>query len=319
MSRFILGFLLLTLTFSTPAYAQEETQNEAMSVEVMVEPVATVIEIEGSAAVKDSTGASAQLAVDAPIFESDEILTSAESKVLLLFIDDTELTIGENADVKINDFTYEADEDGKKSAYISFLRGAFLFVSGKVGKMAVPDVNLETPYASIGIRGTVVWGGTLDDEYNVFVQEGAVSVRNERGATMVREGEGTTLVDRRTFPTRSKTWEEAKINRAVSTIALARTSEVKTMLDSRRGKLFQDRNERRALRRVAPKNDGENIVPDTNREDTDKQGNLVPREREDKTGVNSNLKDKAEQSLKDRNKDREKAFQKRIKTQRENR
>lgn len=178
MSRIVLGLFFIAFAMIRPAMAQDI--NDA----AIVEPVATVIEIEGDVAVKDANGKAAKLEIDSPIFTSDEVFTGPESKALLLFIDDTQVTLGDNAEVKIKDFTFEPEDGGKKSALITFMRGSFLFVTGKIDKVMNPDVTLETPYASIGIRGTTVWGGTLDDAYNIFVQDGTVSVRNDRGAMM---------------------------------------------------------------------------------------------------------------------------------------
>lgn len=303
MIRLVFGlfFIAFAAVSFRPALAEEG------SAAIVVEPVATVIEIEGNVAVKDANGKASKLAVDAPIFVNDEVMTAPESKALLLFIDDTELTLGENANVKIKDFMFEADNDSKKKALFSFLRGSFLFVTGQIDKIANPDVILETPYASIGIRGTTVWGGTLDDNYNVFVQDGSVNVRNDRGTLVVRAGQGTTIEGRRAFPSRAKTWGEAKINRAVATIALTNQEQVKAMLESRRGKLLEDRTARRALRKTKPQ-DGKhpNVTPE-------KRGDIQPNNPQQKMQGTTPKPDKA------RNKIREEEFERRIKQQRDGR
>ena len=315
MLRLTFAFALFAFIFAPSAFAQDD-----MTAEIIIEPVATVIEIEGTASVNNELADNTPLEIDTPIFEDDEIFTGPESKVLLLFLDDTELTIGEDAHAFINDFTYEPEDDEQKSAHLSFLRGAFLFVSGKVGKINKPDVNLETPYASIGIRGTVVWGGTLDDQYNIFVKEGAVSVRNERGAMMVREGQGTTLTDRRTFPTKSKLWGEEKINRAVSTIALAQQEQIQTRLKERRGTMLEQRKARRANPKIDNRPENPRMAPsDETGENEEEQKETNLNNRSDKTGVNSNLKEKAERSKKARNKIREEEFQKRMDEQKRER
>ena len=306
MSRLVLGFLFITFAMIRPALAQD------MNTAAIVEPVATIIEIEGDVAVKDANGKAAKLEIDSPIFTSDEVFTGPKSKALLLFIDDTQVTLGENAAVKIKDFTFEPEEKGKKSALISFMRGSFLFVTGKIDKVMNPDVTLETPYASIGIRGTTVWGGTLDNEYNVFVQDGTVSVRNDRGAMLVRTGEGTTITNRRTFPSRAKTWGETKINRAVATIALTRQEKIKAMLESRRGKLLEDRAARRALRKAKPQ-DGKRPKVKPDGEKLEKRGDIHP------NNPQQRMQEKSQDTRKARNKIREEEFERRVKQQRDGR
>lgn len=222
---------LFVFAFS-PVFAAEE--------EMTFEPVANVIEIKGKATVGNQLSDDTPLDIGAPLFEHDVIKTGPESKIHLLFLDDTELTIGENAEARIDDFTFIPEDDKQKKARLSLLRGAFLFISGQVAKINKPDVTINTPVATIGIRGTIVWGGLLDDQYNVFVKEGAVSVSNGRGNTMVREGQGTTLTDQYTRPSRATEWGEEKINRAVATIALADQETVQQRVEEQRGLLLRD-------------------------------------------------------------------------------
>lgn len=225
----IFALCAVLLVFVSPAFAQEPA----------FEPVATIIEIEGEAFVSNKLAENTPLEINAPVFETDIIGTGVDSKLHLLFLDDTELTIGENAEFSVKNFTYQPENNRENKATLSFLRGAFLFVSGQVAKINKPDVTIETPVATIGIRGTIVWGGRLDDQYNVFVKEGEVSVSNGRGNALVREGQGTTLTDEYTRPGRAQEWSEEKVNRAVATIALADQDAVAERVAENRGLLLE--------------------------------------------------------------------------------
>jgi len=98
--------------------------------------------------------------------------------------------------------------------------GAFRFVSGQVSKLARSDVNVTTPVATLGIRGTEFWGGPIDDQaLGVFLVEGAVRVSNARGMrTLRRPGEGTNIAARGRAPGPVTIWPQAKVDRALATV-----------------------------------------------------------------------------------------------------
>lgn len=203
--------------FSTPALAQEA--NTAM-------PIGTIAEIEGVVAMAED-GETIMPEVGREIYLNDVIETGPDSKALILFIDDTELTISENARFTVDEYVFDEQDPETNKGRFNVTRGAFIFVSGLIGKNEQPDVKIETNYGSIGIRGTVVWGGAIDDEYNVFVQEGEVFFATDRGRVTVKEGQGTKVRNRRAIPSRAKAWGQEKIGRAVRTVALKNPQAVK--------------------------------------------------------------------------------------------
>jgi hypothetical protein len=84
----------------------------------------------------------------------DIISTDKDSKALLLFADDTQITLAENAKFTIDEYVYNpADSDANAASY-SWMDGAFRYVSGLIAKKPDPDVSIKTAYGNIGIRGT---------------------------------------------------------------------------------------------------------------------------------------------------------------------
>ena len=131
------------------------------------------------------------------------------------------------------------------------MRGAFLYVSGLIAKKDDPDVTLETLYGSIGIRGTTVWGGNVDDQYSVFVQDGEITMQTNRARVRVRKGEGIDIRDRNSTPSRAKTWQQAKIDKAIKTVALKRRDHVKRRIteqkEKNRARLKQHKGKRKEI------------------------------------------------------------------------
>lgn len=76
----------------------------------------------------------------------------------LVFIDDTNLTVGPTSEVLLDEFVY--DPTGSSGRVVmQATRGAFRFVTGKQDHRAY---QLKTPYGTLGVRGTVVRVDVLD-------------------------------------------------------------------------------------------------------------------------------------------------------------
>jgi hypothetical protein len=77
------------------------------------------------------------------------VSTGVGSATKLVFRDGTELTLGENADVTLDEFVY--DSGAKSSFVLNVTKGALRFVSGDLPSSAY---KIKTPVATLGIRGT---------------------------------------------------------------------------------------------------------------------------------------------------------------------
>lgn len=150
------------------------------------------------------------------LFE-DALRTGALSRLLVVLVDGTALTMGEMADVTIDRLIYNPDAR-RRLLSLRSLKGHFLLAVDKLGGAVEDEVRIDTPFASIGIRGTTVWGGTIDGGYGIFSVEGVVSVTTPTEVIELQEGEGVTITD----PAVSVpvlTWGVDKVARALATVA----------------------------------------------------------------------------------------------------
>lgn len=86
----------------------------------------------------------------------DLIKSGLDSALQMLLLDETVFTIGANAELVIDEFVYDPNQGSGEMA-ASVARGAFRFMSGRTAKE--PDaVSIDTPVASMGVRGTIVEG-----------------------------------------------------------------------------------------------------------------------------------------------------------------
>lgn len=139
--------------------------------------------------------------------EKDDVLkTSTSGRARIQFIDGTLLTLGFNTEAHLDEFVYSTEKPTTSKLIFNFVKGAFYYVSGKVSKAAPKNTKLKTEFATIGIRGTKVWGGQGMVGYGVFVEEGAVEISNALGNTYLPEGLGVHVPSKDDAPSIAHTW-----------------------------------------------------------------------------------------------------------------
>ena len=156
------------------------------------EPVGKVDRVQGQAQVERG-GQTVTLAAGGAVFEDDVITTGPESRVSLVFVDESTLTIGADGEMVIDSFVYNKAGQ-RNSAIYNCAAGAFLTKTGGIGKANPEAVLVVTPVVTIGIRGTQFWGGRLERDFEVLVLEGRVVVTNAAGSVELGPNQTTSVV-----------------------------------------------------------------------------------------------------------------------------
>ena len=115
----------------------------------------------------------AQIALgkSAEIFKNQKLQTGADSAAKVRFIDDSQLSLGANANVTVDEYVFAGD---KSRSSVMLAKGAFRFISGQ---MPEKNMKLKTPTVGIGIRGTELMIDVYDDgSTELSTIEGAASV-----------------------------------------------------------------------------------------------------------------------------------------------
>jgi hypothetical protein len=90
------------------------------------------------------------------VFAGDRIRTGQASNAQLMFVDQTNLTIGAQSDLVLDRFVFDPAR-GAGNVALSATQGALRFISGSQNPSAY---RIETPLATIAIRGTAAeWFG----------------------------------------------------------------------------------------------------------------------------------------------------------------
>ncbi len=85
--------------------------------------------------------------------ENDVLETGADGALGIVLRDDTLLSIGPNSRFVLDRFAFSPAEE-KLGLAARLSRGTVMVVSGQIAKMAPESVQIETPMALLGIRGT---------------------------------------------------------------------------------------------------------------------------------------------------------------------
>jgi hypothetical protein len=157
-----------------------------------------------------------KLSVAAPLEANDVLRSGERARLEAELVDGTKLTLGESAELKLDNFVYDP-EYSARNRLIARIKGAFLFVGGKV-EGAGSEVTIITANAVMGVRGTTFWGGPIDNAYGVLALSGVVTVSTNAGSVTLTEGQGTMITAADAPPDAPKTWPGAKRDRAVATV-----------------------------------------------------------------------------------------------------
>ncbi len=185
--------------------------------------IGTVIDVEGPAVLTPVGGMPAEAAVNMPVYLNDIAQTGAHARLFILFIDNTNVVLSSNAMLRIDKYVYDPDDATSADNNATYtIEGAFEYVSGLIGHRKDPDVHVETPVGSIGIRGTDFWAGPMDGQYQVAVNEGRVSLKTDGGEEIVNKGEGTYVRGMFDRPAPAEIWSADRFRRMAAEVRLAR-------------------------------------------------------------------------------------------------
>ena len=107
--------------------------------------------IGGGATVQHANGVTEELKANDAILKGDVVMTNDGSSAVLSLIDGTVFNMGASARMVLSELLYDSNSTSN-SAVVSLVKGTFSFVAGHVAHTG--DMKLDTPVATMGIRGT---------------------------------------------------------------------------------------------------------------------------------------------------------------------
>jgi hypothetical protein len=100
------------------------------------------------------------------------VATGADGRVGINFTDGSSFNLSNSARMALNEFVY--DPNGKSnSTLLSLTKGTLTFVAGKIATTG--DMKIDTPVATMGVRGTTPHVEIMDDgtvRFSTLIEEG---------------------------------------------------------------------------------------------------------------------------------------------------
>lgn len=114
------------------------------------------------------------------IYTGEIIVVGEHSKAQLRFLDGTILSLKSGTELRIDAFSYGEEAGREDVNIVTLIKGGFRTITGAVAKKKPANHKVNTPVATIGVRGTnysVAIGGSV----YVGVWDGVVFVENDGG------------------------------------------------------------------------------------------------------------------------------------------
>lgn len=117
------------------------------------------------------------------LHEGDTIVTGAGGYAQLTMVDDAIVAVRPDTRLKVEIYRYSGKADSSEKGVWGLVRGGFRTLTGWIGRNNKDAYAVRTPTATIGIRGTDVWGKTDKDGDLVALLEGKIEITRAGQAT----------------------------------------------------------------------------------------------------------------------------------------
>jgi len=160
----------------------------------------------------------------AGVFSGVRMFAREDGHVLLRFLDETTLALGEGGGVTIDEFVFSPGAGGGFSATMA--KGVFRYLSGQIAARDPSQVQLRTPFATIGVRGTSLLTRVGDGPDLIILLEEdapkrppAIQVGNTGGSVFIDQPEfGTEVAGPGVAPTPPRRYNLRVINTLTRTL-----------------------------------------------------------------------------------------------------
>jgi len=180
-NRAFSAYILITSLFLGVAHAEQDAAN--------------IVEAMQMPAWYDRGGASYALRPGTELKAGDVIRTGADSRVLLRMAEGSIVKLGADARFEIEQaHTDTSTPENVFQGLLRVVRGAFRFTTTELGLRQKRKVDVHVGAITVGIRGTDIWGRSLDGTDLFALLEGKVNVKREGEAQFIMQDPLTYVV-----------------------------------------------------------------------------------------------------------------------------
>jgi len=149
-------------------------------------PIAQVIWVKGSMAAVQPGASPRNLQRRSPVYEHDVIVTGGGSSGEIAFTDSGVVSLTGGSQFKIDEYHYDKSSGSGKTV-VSLLKGGMRTITGAIPKQNPDAYQLNTPVATIGVRGTQ-YAGVLSPSKGLLlkIENGEIQVTNSAGKIQMK-------------------------------------------------------------------------------------------------------------------------------------
>lgn len=148
------------------------------------------------------------------LVEPGQTLETGDGKVQIRFTDGGMVAMPAHSVFRVDQYQYQGVADGSERGFFSLVKGGLRVISGAIGKLHKQHYKVDTPTATVGIRGThyqlrycdgdcLASGGRLEKNgLYASVSRGAINLKNDAGNLDLAAGKVAYVADRMTAPQR---------------------------------------------------------------------------------------------------------------------
>lgn len=140
---------------------------------------AKAVAVLGNSHVVDPQGARRPVVQGTAVYPGELVETAARASLVLVFRDDSRVSLGADTRFKVEDFSFDAANPREGSFLMSLFRGTARALTGLIGRSNPQRVSFKTPTATIGIRGTGLDMACGDEGCSFFNWLGSITVTPE--------------------------------------------------------------------------------------------------------------------------------------------
>jgi len=167
------------------------------------EGVGVITHLSGVLQVKHADGSSKLLAIKSDVQQGDTLQTEKDTFARIKFIDNGEIVLRPETTFKVETYAYSELGKDQDNVVVSLLRGGLRSVTGLLGKRNPNRYKMDTPVATIGIRGThfgallcnndcsnipTISGKAPDNGLHTDTAQGSTIISNAKGTIEIPAG-----------------------------------------------------------------------------------------------------------------------------------
>ncbi len=150
-------------------------------------PVGVIITTEGTVKGVASDNVERELKRGDLFYASETVVCEDGSKAQLKFSDGGLVNLIPSTEFRVDSYSFKNPNKADHSL-MSLVKGGFRLISGSIATTNPLGVSIQTPVATIGLRGTILEVNIVKGQMYCSCLQGTVEVSNSQGSVLIGEG-----------------------------------------------------------------------------------------------------------------------------------